>query len=156
MKAEKFYLVSPEVVRNAVARLLEIIPNGKVMMTLSDPGSKNSKQRGLQHIWYGDIAAAGIGGRLEDTKENVDLACKWKFAIPIFVRDDSFFSDLYDAWKIKHGGDQEAMRWFVEEQVHTENFSVSQMAEYLTCIQNHYSRVGVQLTDPQFRGLLLD
>lgn len=154
MKAQVFYLTSLDVLSSAVAFITKIIPDGSIKVTVSDAGSKSAKQRGLQWMWMDDISKAGIGGELGETKEGSHLACKYRFAIPIFIRDDEFFCDLYTAFVKRHEGDQERIRWFVDQYVSTEKFNVSQMAEYLTAIQHYYVNRGVNLTDPQFRGLL--
>ena len=123
-------------------------------MTISNEGTKSAKQRGLQWIWYEDIVKAGIGGKHESDKNGVHLVCKYWFAVPILQRDDDFFAALYAGWRTNHKGDEAAILWFVDNHVSTEDLTVSQMAEYLTEIERHYLDKGVNLTSPQFRGLL--
>jgi hypothetical protein len=108
--------------------------------------------RGLEWRWYTDVAIAGVGGKHSDTKDGVHLLSKYRWALPILIRDDEFFSEIYAAWKQKHGSDEERMKWFIESQVHTERFNTSQMAEYLTEFQRHYGQM-VNLTDPKDMGL---
>ena len=95
-----------------------------------------------------------MGGKFEDTKDNVHRVCKYKWAIPILVRDDRFFADLYQIYIQLYKGDSERMKWFVDNQVHTEDFTTSQMAEYLTEKQHHYLGLGFPLTDPNDLKLL--
>ena len=154
MKAETFYLTNRDVIKNVISRILEINTTDKLKITISDIGKKSSRQRGLDWMWNDDIAKAGIGGKYEDTKEGVHLVCKYRFAVPILCRDDEFFSALYEGWLAKHPNDPEAVMWFVEHHVHTEQLKVPQMAEYLTAKQRYYLDKGVNLTDPAFRGLL--
>ena len=154
MKAEIIYLTSLDAIKKVSSRLFEIIPDGKTKITFSDAGNKSSKQRGLDWQWNTEVAAAGIGGEHEDTKEGVHLVSKWRFAVRILQRDDSFFSDLYDAWLLKHKGDQKAIMWFIDMHISTEQFTTSQMAEYMTEKQHYYLAKGVNLTDPEFRNLL--
>ena len=156
MKAKHYFLTSLEEIKKVSNRLLEIIPDGKIKVTFSDAGSKSSKQRGLDWMWTEDICKAwiGTGSGNFDTKEDTHLYCKWHYAIPIFQRDDADFSDLFDLFKSRYGGDPDKMRFFVKEHVSTEKFNVSQMAEYLTEKQNHFTREGVMLREPEFRGLL--
>ena len=153
MKAENFILINPAIRENAIKRIMELPFDGKAKITISDAGSKSVRQRGLQWIWYTDVAKAGIGGRHEDTKNGVHLLSKYRWAIPILVRDDPFFADLYKAYSIAFKDKPERMEWFVESQVHTEAFNTSQMAEFLTDFQRHYGGL-CNLTDPQDRGLL--
>ena len=154
MKAESYILANEAVKINACLRIKDIIADGQTKVTISAAGSKSSRQRGLQWVWYTDIAKAGIGGEHEDTKEGVHLVSKYRWAIPILVRDNSFFSDLYDLFIDKYGKDPERMMFFVENQVHTEKFNVSQMAEFLSDIQKYYASKGVSLTDPDDLKLL--
>lgn len=154
MKAETFYLISLKVISNVIARIAKIQPEEKLQVTISNMGTKSARQRGLDWQWSTDISKAGIGGEHEDTKEGVHLVCKYRFAVPILCRDDEFFAGLYEGWLAKHPHDPEAVMWFVEHHVSTEALKVSQMAEYLTSKQHYYLDKGVDLTDPQFRGLL--
>ena len=135
-------------------RLKDLELNGKIKLTISDAGSKSAKQRGLQWKWYTEVANSGLGGKHEDTKDGVHLVSKYRWAVPIFIRDDVHFNDLYAIWIQLYGKDPERMEWFIDNQVHTEKFSVSQMAEFLTDFQNRYLEVGVNLTDPGEKGLL--
>lgn len=154
MKAEIIYLTSLEALKKASSRLLGIIPDGKIKITFSDAGTKSVKQRGLQWVWYEDKAKSGRGGRLGDTKENCHLEAKYRFAVPILLRDDSHFAALYLVYCNKYEGDQEMMLYFVDQHVSTEKFTVSQMAEFLTEFKNNCIRDGIELTEPEFRGLL--
>ncbi len=153
MKAESFFLINPHIRDNAIKRIMELPFDGKAKITISDAGSKSVRQRGLQFLWYTDVAKAGIGGRHEDTKNGVHRLSKFIWAIPILVRDDEFFADLYKAYSIAFKDKPERMEWFVDTQVHTEAFSTSQMAEFLTDFQRHYGAL-CNLTDPQDRNLL--
>ena len=154
MKSKTFNLASLNSMKAAKAYLEEIIPNGKRKVTFSDAGTKSVKQRGLQWVWYGDKAKSGKGGRLGDTKENCHLEAKYRFAVPIFLRDDSDFADLYLVYCNKYEGDQKKMLYFVDQYVSTEKFSTRQMAEFLTDFRNDCTRQGITLREPEFQGLL--
>ena len=154
MKAKTFSLASLNSMKAARAYLEGVVPNGKIKVTFSDAGTKSVKQRGLQWVWYEDKSKSGRGGRLGDTKENCHLEAKYRFAVPILLRDDSFFADLYLAWCNKYEDSEEHMFYFVDKHVSTEKFTVSQMAEFLTEFKNDCIRNGIDLTEPEFRGLL--
>lgn len=157
MRARNYYLTSLEVLSNVVVHLHGIILDGKVKVTFSAAGSKSAKQRGLQWMGYEDKAKSGIGGRLSDTSENVHLVAKYRFAIPIFSRDDDYFADMYSGYRkrIKGKADEEAKMWyFVDKHVSTEDFTVSQMAEFLTHFRNDCTAKGITLREPEFKGLL--
>ena len=154
MRAKTFFLTSLEAIKSADEYLHGVIPDGKIKVTFSDVGTKSAKQRGLEWQWYTEVAEAGIGGAHEDSKEGVHLVSKWRFAVRIQQRDDSFFAELYDGWCRKNEGDSSKIMWFIDQQVKTEKFDTAQMAEYLTEFQRYYLRKGINLTDPEFRGLL--
>ncbi len=154
MKAKTFSLASLNSIKAAKAYLDGVIPNGKIKVVFSDAGTKSAKQRGLQWRGYEDKARSGIGGRFSDTKENCHLEAKYRFAVPIFLRDDSDFVDLYLVYCNKYEGDQKKMLYFVDQHVSTEKFSTRQMAEFLTDFRNDCLRQGITLREPEFRGLL--
>ena len=155
MKSESYILANPNVLNNAIMRLKDLELNGKIKLTISSAGDKSSRQRGLEWRWYTDVANSGLGGKHEDSKKGVHLAAKYRWAIPIFNRDDPLFNDLYAIWIQLYGKDPERMEWFIDNQVHTEKFSVSQMAEFLTDFERYYAGKGVSLTNPDEQGLLV-
>ena len=103
--------------------------------------------------WNEDVAKSGFGGRHEDSKAGVHRVAKYRWALPILIRDSPNFADLYAVYRQLYEGDQEKMMWFVDEQIHTETMSVSQVAEFLSEFQNYYSGHGVALTDPDLKLL---
>ena len=154
MKAKTFSLASLNSMKAAKAYLEGVIPNGKIKVIFSDAGTKSVKQRSLQWTWYTDKAKSGRGGRLGDTKENCHLEAKYRFAVPILLRDYSHFAALYLVYCNKYEGNQEMMLYFVDQHVSTEKFTVSQMAEFLTEFKNDCIRDGIDLSVPEFKGLL--
>ncbi|MCK5606150.1 hypothetical protein KAR91_29900 [Candidatus Pacearchaeota archaeon] len=154
MKAKTFSLASLNSMKAARVYLEGVVPNGKIKVTFSDAGTKSVKQRNLQWLWYTDKAKSGRGGRLGDTKENCHLEAKYRFAVPILLRDDSHFAALYLVYCNKYEGNQEMMLYFIDQHVSTEKFTVSQMAEFLTEFKNDCITSGIDLSEPEFRGLL--
>ena len=158
VKSTTFSLASLDSLKKAMDFLDGIMPNGKIKVTFSDAGSKSSKQRGLDWMWNTEISehykSTGTGGNHYDTKEGIHLICKWRFGSRILQRDDSNFSDLWDGWQLRHKDDKASMMWFIDKHIKTEEFTHSQMGEYLTEKKQYYLRAGVDLTDPDFRGLL--
>jgi hypothetical protein len=147
VKQEVFYITSPEKQAEAVTAVVKLSLDDKVKVTISSAKDKSVRQRGLQWKWNTEVSQAGIGGKHEDTKEGVHSVSKFRWALPIMLRDDDFFSELYQAWMAKNSSG-EALRWFVDTQVHTEKFNTTQMGEYLDAFQKHYSE-WVDLTDPK-------
>ncbi len=154
MKAEPYYLINEHVRNVAIMRIKELPCDGKLKVTIANSGEKSAKQRGLDWMWSTDIAESGMGGEFEDTKENVHRVCKYRWAIPIFIRDDPFFAELYATYIQLYKSDPDRMKWFVDFMVHTEEFNTSQMAEYLTEKQRFYLGNNFPLRDPQDLKLL--
>lgn len=147
MKQEVFYITSPEKQAEAVTAVVKLSMDDKVKVTISSAKDKSVRQRGLQWKWYTEVSQAGIGGKHEDTKEGVHSVSKFRWALTIMLRDDDFFAQLWEAWVHKNDS-PEALRWFVDNQVHTEKFNTTQMGEFLDDFQKHYSPY-VALTDPK-------
>ena len=152
MKAERYALVNGQVRKNVMNRLVDLPSDGTIEVVIQKVGTKSARQRGLQHIWYDDVVKSGLGGEYESGKDILDLACKYRWALPILVRDDTFFAEMYLAYSNAWKQDPERMKWWVKQNVHTEALSQNQMAEYLTLFKDHYVEMGVNLTDPEQRG----
>jgi hypothetical protein len=154
MKAETYHLINDNILNNAIMRMKELECNGKFKLVISNAGDKSARQRGLDWMWSTDIAKSGMGGEFEDTKENVHRVCKYRWAIPILIRDDPFFAELYALYIQLYKNNPDKMLWFVDSRVHTEELNVSQMSEYLTEKQRYYLDNGFPLRDPQDKKLL--
>ena len=155
MKSETYKIINENVKVSACLRIKDLIADGKTEVVIRNSGSKSAAQRGLQWKWYTEIAKSGTGGEHEDTKEGVHLISKYRWAIPILIRDNPFFADLHSVWIQLYGKDKERMRFFIDSQVHTESFTSHQTAEFLTEIQKYYTSNGVALTDPDDLKLLM-
>ncbi|MCP4469536.1 MAG: hypothetical protein GY815_02430, partial [Gammaproteobacteria bacterium] len=105
MKAKKFVFLSGGLRRSWLGYIYAIGLTGKAQVPISQTATESARQRGLQHIWDSDIVNSGIGGERESTKENLDLACKWRWALPIWIRDDGDFADLFMLYSNKYKGD---------------------------------------------------
>ena len=130
--------------------------DGTRKVTFAGAKDKSTRQRGLQWMWYGDVVKSGIGGEAEADKIELHLSSKARWCLPIEIRDDDNFAEVYLSfhqrwhrtayWEAK-------FRWFCERVVSTEDLNQAQMAEYLTAFLDHYSYdLGVELTDPDERG----
>lgn len=150
------YLVD-ERARNLVAKQLSLEPaDGTRKVTFSNAKDKSARQRGLQWIWYGDVVKSGLGGESEADKNELHLASKARWCLPIEIRDDDNFAEIYldfhRRWHMQPEW-EEKFRWFCDKVVSTEDLDQSQMAEYLTEFKNHYGyEIGVELTDPDNMG----
>jgi len=147
-----FILINETVKNNAREHLESLQANGKAKVTFSASGKKQDAQRGLQWMWNKEIEDSGIGSH--DTAKEVHLFCKTQFAAPILFRDNEHIRGLWELWYEKYKNDADRLLWFHEHVISTEDLNVSQMAEYLTDMQRYYIPQGVQLTNPNDRGLL--
>lgn len=119
--------------------------------------SSTAKQRRLRWMWMGEIANSGLGRY--DTKETVDLACKWQFALPILKRDDILFGEIYNFFieTVKdYPNFGKCCKQFCTQYVSVKNMTVRQHAEYLTDLQRYWTQKGVSLTDPETQGVDLE
>ena len=154
MKADRFVLINESVRNLCIAKIKDLPVDGKTQVVISAAAGKSTRQRGLQFLWYTNVAKSGMGGRHEESVEACHIASKYRWAIPIFVRDDEHFSEIYTEWMKMYGDDSDRMFWFADKMVHTEKFTVSQMAEFLTNFQEYYLNHGFPLVNPDDLGLL--
>lgn len=154
MKAERFVLINDNVVNLCVASIKDKLADGKTQVVISAAAGKSARQRGLQFLWYTNVSKSGMGGRHEESVEACHVASKFRWAIPILIRDDPNFAEIYTMWVEKHGDNPEMMFYFADVWVHTEVFNLSQMAEFLTNFQEYYLNHGFPLVNPDDLGLL--
>lgn len=152
MKKEPYNLINQDIANRFITRFRLLPVDGTYKVVISDIGSKSSRQHGLYWMWSTEVSEAGIGGKHEDTKNGVHLVAKYRWLVPILMRDDPFFADIYLTWKENWGQDEERMLWFIDKQTSTKDLTVSQMAELLTDFERHY-RPLVNLTNPDLYGL---
>jgi len=152
MKAENFILINEAVKLNAALRIKDIVADGKIMVTIHNAGDRSVKQNALLWLWNTFISKSGAGSY--DTKEAVHRSIKKRWVIPILLRDDPEFSELYAAWKNLHGCDVDKMNWFIDEVVSTTKLTTHQMAEMLTDYQRFYLEHEMPLPDPDDLKLL--
>ena len=158
MKNKPTYLVNEAARRKVINQLLDEPIDGTRKVTITNVGTKSSKQRGLQWIWYADVVKSGVGGRDEASEKRLHLVSKYRWCLPIQIRDDNMFADLWLEYYQRHCKKTNAsayFEWFVDKHVSTEALDNSQMAEYLTKFRDHYAlELGVNLSDPD-EGLLI-
>lgn len=147
------FLVDEKARKVAMGQLMDLPADGSMKVMFSGAKDKSARQRGLQWLWYSDVVKSGIGGSNEESEERLHLASKYRWALPILVRDDDFFAELWLSYFEANEHDPKKMEYFVDRHVSTEALNQAQMAEYLTNFQNHYAhKLGVNLTDPDDRG----
>ena len=149
LNRQSFRISSDDMRWKAVSAIKDIQADGTWKVTISKSAGKSARQRGLQWTWYRDVVRSGMGGRDEADEHRLDLVSKFRWCLPIKLREDDFFAELYAMYKAKHGDDKDRMMWFVETKVHTEELDSSQMAEFLTSFQRYYLGEGFPLSDPE-------
>lgn len=152
MKKEDFILVSEAIKVNACLRIKDIIADGKTMVTIHNAGDRSIKQNALVWLWNTFVSKSGVGSY--DTKEAVHRSIKKRWVIPILLRDDPAFSEVYKAWRSLHEFDIDRMNYFVDEFVSTTKLTTHQMAEMLTDYQRFYLEHEMPLPDPDDLKLL--
>jgi len=88
--------ISSEREKNYALSLIQQMPadgSDTVIIKKTD-NSSTADQRRLQWLWYSELGASGIGSA--DTKESVHIESKWRFARPIYLRDDEVFGIIYE------------------------------------------------------------
>ena len=152
MKAENYILINEAVKVNACLRIKDITADGKIRVTIHNAGNRSVKQNALLWLWHTFVAKSGKGSY--DTKESMHRAVKLRWVIPVLIRDDPLFADLYSVWKQLYGSDVDRVNWFADNQVSTSTLSTHQMAEVLTDYQRFYLEHEIPLPDPDDLKLL--
>ena len=152
MKSETFNLINHEVKKALISRIISLDVDGKLKVTISNIGSKSSRQQGLDWKWDGEIFSSGIGW-VDDTVEKTHARGKWMFARPILLRDDALFQGIYNYFMTIHSKDEKKSLEFAMDYISTQKMSVSQVSEYMTNKQLFWTEKGVNLTDPSLYGM---
>ena len=150
MKPEPYFLGSVYAIQKLKARIDEFGIDGSIKVTISDGKDKSARCRGLQWLWYTEVAYSGMSSY--DTKEDVHRAAKWRWAVPILIRDDTEFAFIWPELLKLYKEDAEKMKYIVDNFVSTESEGFA-IGEYLTDFERYYRGHGVPLTQPD-GGLL--
>jgi hypothetical protein len=127
-------------------RVIEELPFDPVHEIIIQP--KEEKRRDCQNrlmwLWITDFSS-----ETGNTKEEIHLSFKERFAVPIFTRDDEGYAAMVSAVKSvrKQGMAQEAdaLKKTIVSLTSTTDFTVKQMAEYLHDIELEAANRCVQL-----------
>jgi len=109
---------------------------------------RTAQQNRLSHKWY-----AQIGDEFGELAATVKARCKYRFGLPIMIRDNpawvAKWSGLYAP--ILRDGTAEQKALAFEAVPMTSQFTSRQMSEYMDAVQICYRAQGVQLIDPEAR-----
>lgn len=154
MKAETYFFVNNDIKNRTVSRLIELPIGEDYKVVISKTGTKSQRQQGLNWRWNTEVAESGIG-RCDD-KMCVHREGKEMFAIPILFRDDpDYFPFILRRFREITNGSQAQLDEFLDTRVRTQDFTVSQTAEYLRDFERYWLSAGVNLTNPDLYGLKL-
>lgn len=121
-----------------------------------DEGYNRVAKNGLNKLWCQEIATSGKGRSQHADSINND--CKYMFALPIKLRDDVYFSDLWVAYKKEYSGAEDWSKrayYFISECIRVGDMNDSQFSEYLSLMRKHWEGKGVELTKPKDKGVEL-
>lgn len=113
-----------------------------------------AKQRRLNWLWCSEIAKSGVG--YDDNKMDVHIRGKYKFALPILLRDCDIFPIIHAHFMevTRYAEDRSHLvKEFTRLHISTEQMTKEQRAEYLTDFSQFFISHGVTLTDPSLQGL---
>lgn len=147
---ETIFLGSQSAKLKAIKIIEDCEINGAYKVVISDTKDKSVQCRGLQWMWNTEVADSGMGSY--DTKEDVHRAAKWKWAVPILLRDDENFNYIWPELLKLYRKDQEKIKYIADTFVSTEGRDF-QIGEYLTDFERYYRGHGIDLTIPD-KGLL--
>ncbi len=146
MKQENYYLHNENIRLNLLNRISELDCNGLLKVAISNSAKKSDKQRGLMWIWYKDVEEAGT-----ESAHTISVSSKIAFGLTIAMANQEKYKDFIELyWTVNkaHGEDDNFMFYFFDKHFHTEWFDTNEMAQFLTHFEIHYSRLGVELSDP--------
>ena len=119
-------------------------------MTISEGNKRSLKQNRLQFKWIADIAR----DLPQEDRDGWQRFCKLNFGVPVRRLHDEEFREVYDTHirPFSYETKLEMMGAPIDLPV-TRDLNVKPMAEYLTKIRDHFTELGVELTDPDQFGL---
>lgn len=147
----RFYIRSPEVRKKALEAVSQIRGDDDMDVIIKPHvKDKSVAQRGLQWQWYKDVCRSGLGDT--DDEQLLHLRSKYQFAVPIMLRIDETFAAIWPELFERFKSDKEKLMYVVDQFVSTErkDFPIS---EYLENFQRWWLDKGVELTNPDDRGI---
>jgi len=148
MENRKIRITDQQRMDNAISTIALIPLDGSKEVVIRDyKKTRSASQQALQWMWNTDIAEA-----TGETKEEVHERCKKIWLKPILIRDDHEFAELISMLRdlYKSGDKKKASHLanFVIKESSTTKLNVSQMSEYLTCVERFHSSQGIALRYP--------
>ena len=140
-------IIASEQIRNRAELIVSGLPVDGSIEVVVRPYKVN--RSALQNSFYWRIITI-IGNEIGNTKDEQHDIYKGMFLIPIFVRDDPGFAEMWTT--INNSGKERKM--LIKEVLKltsTTQASVKQMAEYLDDCCHHAAVLGIRLPAPEDR-----
>ena len=134
--------LTPKTLGMILQGIAQAPPDGSKQVELSDvKSSRSDAQRRLQFMWITDIAK-----QTHETKEEVEYYCKLTFGIPILLRDNEEFAEIWPIQSdiLTYENKLKAMAFLPV----TRLMSVRQNTEYLEDLKHHYQNNDIVLPEP--------
>jgi len=130
--------------------LFDLINNMNPPLTvkITEGIDRSLEQNRLQQKWHTEAAQ-----QLKDeSAEDKRAYCKLRFGVPIRRANDETFQAIYDRTirPLTYEQKIECMKVPIDLPV-TRDMKVKEMTEYLEAVYQHYTSLGVKLTEPQER-----
>jgi len=129
--------------------LLSNIPidGNTVVQIKSTKTSSLAKQRSLTWRWMKEIKRSGMEG--DRDKEEIYTRMKWRFALPIMLRDSDIFRIVYNSFIKSIEGSLEYKKYcklFTESYISTDKMNKEQREEYLNNVKSYWKEKGLSLS----------
>jgi len=142
--------LTSRVIHNETDRksIVSLIENKKppFSITITDGRKRSIAQNKLQRLWMNEAAEQ----LAEDTSEGYRAYCKAWFGLPILCADSQEFCDVYNV-VIRPLSYEKKLRLMaipLDFEV-TRKMTVAQKQKYLDNVYDHFTGLGVMLTEPE-------
>ena len=149
-----FTIQSKDTLRDIMMNIWEAvnkgIEGGPVVVELGRPDdSRSARQNRLQFQWYKDAEDQG-----DMTAEEYRAYCKLHFGVGILKEENDDFAMQYDELirPLEYEEKIALMKPPIDLPV-TSLMKTKGMSKYLNAVWNHFTGLGIKLTDPQMMGL---
>ena len=126
----------------------------KTVILRNTKTTPTDRQRRLWFLWVREVSISGIGQ--DDTVDDVHLRAKWKFVRPLLLEQSSLFATIYNHFMetVEYSDTKsELCIEFARDFISTEKLTKENRIKSLKDFQRYWISAGVNLTDPNLRGV---
>ena len=130
------------------------IDGKKTVILRNTKTTPTDRQRRLWFLWVREVSISGIGQ--DDTVDDVHLRAKWKFVRPLLLEQSSLFATIYNHFMetVEYSDTKsELCIKFAMDYISTEKLTKENRIKSLKDFQRYWISAGVNLTDPNLRGV---